>query len=276
MIMTNVINCFYRVLIYLIIISFNVNCVDSNKKVFIQEIEKYSNRIKEEPKSPSSYNIRGTIYFDAKYYDEALKDFNVAKTMWENAVTYYYISAIYLIKNDMNNALININKSIEIASSIRRHGLRGLCYDFLNDKKKALEDYIIYPISCPLKDKYEYSIIYIRRSLIFYQNKEYSKALTDLLLAVSIDDSIGDLYYLKFLVYTKLKDYVQAKEDLIKAFKKGFNNQNLLQEDIASEEERYKAEIDKLRVKYIEKSEKPNGLVISNRDFILNRFFYGK
>jgi tetratricopeptide (TPR) repeat protein len=60
-------------------------------------------------------NLRGIYYFNARMYDDALRDFNtVLKNVPNDAGIYCNISDVYLMKNDVQNALGALEKAIQI------------------------------------------------------------------------------------------------------------------------------------------------------------------
>lgn len=141
----------------------------------------FDKAVKTFPKQSEPYFKRGRIYFERNQLDLALKDFNKAISIDQNAIYYTSRGSLYLKRGNINKAIADLNKSIELDPT-----------------------------------NYE---PYTHLGLVFINTKEYAKAKENLSKSIRIyrDDAITN-YYLGVANFLT-KDYDMAKVSLSNALK---------------------------------------------------------
>jgi len=109
-----------------------------------EKIVFYNKAIELNPKYAEAYNYRGNAYFDKKYYEMALSDYNNAISMnpnyanpYNNRGTYYLV-----VKKDYGRAIKDFDMAISLNPKVARvYSNRGSVYFERNNMETALIDY---------------------------------------------------------------------------------------------------------------------------------------
>lgn len=166
-----------------------------------------------------SYNYTmGKEAFDKGDYETA-KDY-LSKEIDENAKNakaYSLRAIIHNYNGDKSDALGDLNKSIKYCSSKEKDilafllNMRGNIYFDSKDYEKALDDY-----SMAIKNNKQGTTYYANRARIYREKGEYQKALEDLDIALKIDDNNADNIGQKALTLIEMGRDADAEDILNK------------------------------------------------------------
>lgn len=130
--------------------------------------------------------------------------------------TYFNLTNLQMCKKRYKEAIQNIQKSIEINPEYAdSYVLLGQCYFNIKKYKKAFDSFDK-TIELDPQNKH----IYLNYGGCYFLRKKYNKALEMLEKDVQIQDSediLAAIYYLRGMVYEKLKDKTKAKANYAKA-----------------------------------------------------------
>lgn len=164
-----------------------------------------------------------------------------------DAVQYYTISLAYMNKGDLDRALTEVNRAIEISPNLAQaYVLRAGIYHFKNMHDKVIADcgkaieldlnhegpYVVRGSTYNVTGKYDLALADFNKALqinpqsglayagrgVSYANKKiYEKALTDLTQGIKLGAVDAQTYYNRGNVYFYLQDYDHSLEDFGKA-----------------------------------------------------------
>lgn len=266
---------FITILIFFVsvIITTLFSCTTDKEKM-LESVEKYTRELYTNPNAYWFYEGRGVTYSGLGEYEKAIGDFQKALSIHKAHHTYYYLGLAFLGNHMVLDALETANTAIKFkAVHEGDYALRGICHDLLGKRDMAIKDYSVYlGTTFSRRFKSEYFILYARRSILYFQSKEYNNALKDAEAAIKIDDSMSDAYYLRFMIYTKLGDLIPALEDLKTALKKGFSDVKSINDFLEANKTIDRKEIDRLVGRYLGGKTGGMQFALNNQDFIIKKF----
>ncbi|WP_066315046.1 lipopolysaccharide assembly protein LapB [Bacillus sp. FJAT-29814] len=118
---------------------------DTDTEKIAEQIKFYKAEVNKSPNDPKNRVQLGYSYFLAKDYDEAIKEYKIAKSLDKNYFdAYLNLSIVYDIKGDQDAALQNAIKATEISpKDYKGHLLKGRSYRKLkmyDEANKALNE----------------------------------------------------------------------------------------------------------------------------------------
>ena len=182
-------------------------------KQYEEAIKDYNKTIELKPKYSMAYCNRGVVFNDIGDRQNELKDYNQAIALdAKNAIAYNNRGLSTFELGDLNEALKDYNKAIELDTSlVAAYINRGNLHHKLRDNKKALEDY---NKALQLEPDSE---AYSNRSCIKSELDDNEGAIEDCNKAIELNIESASVYNNRGVYKTKLKQYKEAREDLLKA-----------------------------------------------------------
>ena len=181
-------------------------------------------------------------YTDANYYAGFIalqkKDFTLALACFEIAsnneayarLTPFYISQIYYFNGDIDAAMVNCEKALQIEGQYYNLQLQQLMGHLLFEKKQYqkavpyLAKYVAAQDNVEVQDLYQLSFCY-------FQDQQWEKSIEGFKKLANVDDSLGqNSMYLLATSYLKTNNKLGAKNAFFLCAAK---SQNLAQKEIA-------------------------------------------
>ena len=198
----------------------NIPIAESNRRQAINDLDM---AIRLNQNYSEAFGNRGLVYYDAKVFGQAIKDFTRAIQLEPNIAQNYIYRALCYRQTDGNLALADFNKAVELAPNAAYvYSNRGNFYEQdLKDFPKALEDY---SRAIDLeRGENVLPIYYYNRGIVYQKLKLYGKAIEDYTRAISQIESseqknplLSWVYRSRGECYKALGDGASAQADLKK------------------------------------------------------------
>jgi tetratricopeptide (TPR) repeat protein len=162
---------------------------------YLLAIDDFTKALKIYPSQYPIYLNRGLSYRNLRKYELAIKDFetilvlnpNLASQTW--AEIYSTLGALHQENSDLPRALENINKALTIDSSNPKIYInRANTYILLSNIDRALEDFNKSIELMPT------SLAYYGRAKLFQQKQNFERAVTDYSNAIDMSPSFAEAY----------------------------------------------------------------------------------
>jgi len=177
----------------------------------------FNKAIELDPRNAKSYCCRADSYYSQGAYDKVIADATKAIDLdpidTADYVPHYYRGAAYLIKGQLDNAMIDLTKVVELGlKHAEAYSKRGIIYSKQGDYDKAISDYLnaitIDPICAEA---------FSNLGVAYHMKGDYSKAVINYTNAIEINATISELYYNRGLAYMHIGEYGKAGDDFKKA-----------------------------------------------------------
>ena len=192
----------------------NIPIAESNRRMSLNDLDK---AIRLNQNYSEAFGNRGFVYYNAKLFGQAIKDFNRAIQLEPNTAQNYIYRALCYRQTDSNSAFADFNKAVELAPNAPyTYSNRGNFYEYdLKDYRKALADYT----RAIELDKPEASLVlnYDSRGGVYRKLNMYDKAIEDYTRAISLLESQTQRNPLLPWIYRKRGECYQAFGDGAKA-----------------------------------------------------------
>jgi len=204
------------ILIEILIRNINNFPQDKRKEVFYQIIEKanwINNNI--DYYDYKAYYYKGWVFYNLGDLATAERNFLRSLEYYANYLpSLYYLSKVYLDKNDLENASKIIKKILNIEPA--NINFKKLYFELLVKQSKFNEaiDYFDSELS-NLNDENIYYLL----ALSYYNRNEFQQALNYIDKSLNISPNDNDHLKLKLKILFKLKDYKKAEEIINNYFK---------------------------------------------------------
>jgi len=177
-----------------------------------KEMELYSRIIEIDPNIAEVYNNRGILRKEMNDLDGALQDYNKAIELNPNDAAYYNRGILKKDMNDLDGALQDYNKAIELNPNYAMaYNNRGNLRSDMNDNEGALQDYNK-AIELAPNDASKYN----NRADLYLKMNDFDKALAD--VNHSIDLGGGYVSFItKGEIYIAMEKYSDAIDLLTQA-----------------------------------------------------------
>lgn len=162
-----------------------------------------------------AYYYKGWAFYNLGDLATAERNFKRALENYANYLpALYYLSKIYLDRNDLENA----QKTIEKILNIEPYNIdfRKLYFELLI-KQNKLDDALSY-FNSYLKNLNDEKIFYLI-SLVYYNKSEFKNALDYIDKALNFNNNNSDYLKLKVKILFKIKDYKKTEEIINNYFK---------------------------------------------------------
>ncbi|MEF9952822.1 MAG: tetratricopeptide repeat protein [Clostridium sp.] len=185
---------------------------------FEKTIEIYEDILKEKGENEFIYMTLGKLCIHVEKMKRAQMCFNsILKINPDNKEAYYYIGYIKYFENKFEEAIENINRSIENEDSEAAVFLRARCYLESGDYSCAIEDF------SSLINKSSNHEYYLYRGMAKSSLKDYEGAGEDYTRTIEILPSSVEAYISRGNNYQTLKKYKEAINDYQKAGNVNYN-----------------------------------------------------
>jgi tetratricopeptide (TPR) repeat protein len=166
------------------------------------------------PRSVDAYYSRGITHVDMGQYDEGIKDCTTALALDpECAYAYANRGAAYSGKGENDKALADCNRAIALDPEIAGvYGNRGNIYKNKGDLARALEDY-----ERAIMLDNELAPVYYNRANLFLDNGSPERAIQDYNMALQINSRMAVAYFERGKAYTNIREIGKAIDSFGKA-----------------------------------------------------------
>ncbi len=157
---------------------------------------------------------------DYKTYLDSLKiTANENDKEKSDAFIYYKRGRAELQKNELQSALDDYNKALELDSNMYEayNDRAVIMLKLFNDNEKALKDF-----NRSLELNPEYEEAYVNRAYYYYLNEKDALSLKDLNKALELNEKNPRSFYIRGLVYQRIKKTNKACEDWNRSLELGF------------------------------------------------------
>lgn len=183
------------------------------------EINSFNKR-NEEKNNPNNYWQKGLEYFENKDYNNAITQFKIVQSLApEFEAAYPYLGYSYYVLGDLNLALSNFNKSIEINPTKEIYEYRGWTKYYLLDYYNALLDFNQQVNLDPTNH-----IAYYNRGSAKNELNDNYGAINDYEKAIELEPSFSMAYNNLGWTYFEKKKYKEAIKYLNIAIEKDSSN----------------------------------------------------
>lgn len=188
------------------------NSIDES--YYNEDVQKYTERIKQNPNDAEAYNNRGIVYFSLEKCYFAIKDFNKAIELNPNLEeAYYNRGTTYYHLGDYKQAVQDFNKAIELNLNLEEaYYNRGNAYYNLGQKERAIEDY-----NKAIKLNPNDSKIYYNRGLTYSTLGQKELAIKDYNKSIKLNPNDAEVYNNRGYAYLYLGQKERAIQDFNKA-----------------------------------------------------------
>ncbi len=155
-----------------------------------------------------AFQNRAIVYEMLNDLDKALSDYNRAIELAGNYDFYVNRGVIYGRKGDFDNAIKDFDFVLSKIENASAYSNRGLANDMLGNYEKSLQDY---NKAIELEPN-SYSYFY-NRSLVHYRMKNYQKALEDISQAITLEPENYEAITRRGIYYIELKEIEKACGD---------------------------------------------------------------
>ncbi|MDF2867275.1 MAG: hypothetical protein K0S11_745 [Gammaproteobacteria bacterium] len=183
---------------------FNRGVAYDELKQYEKAIADYSETLKLKPRLANVYNNRGVVYRKLKQYEKAIADYDEALTINPRfADAYYNRGWAYDELEQYEKAIADYNEALNIKpKDAEAYNDRGWAYHNLKQYEKAIADY-----NKALKLNPEYAKAYHNRAYSYDKLGEYKKAMADYDEMLTINPDDADAYLSRGEVKYKLSQY---------------------------------------------------------------------
>ncbi len=190
------------------------------KGEFDTAIEDYNTAIALNPEFDGAYNSRGIAYGKKGDVNAAIEDFNKAIDLKPDYATAYTNRGIaYGKKGELDLALQDFNKVIDLKPELAEAYLnRGSVYREKREIYKAVQDY-----SKAIELKPKYATAYNNMGNVYNEIDSLDIAIKNYSKAIELNPKYTTAYYNRGLVWLRLREWEEAKPDLITSKKMGFD-----------------------------------------------------
>ncbi len=177
-----------------------------------EALKEYNKAIEVDPNYKDAYENRGNLFFLTQKYDLAMKDLQKALHLKStSSVAHNSLGAVYFSIGKYDSALVHFNEAIEndpVLSDAYKN--RANTYSVLSRFSEAIVDYNRY-IKFEPKDPPPY----YWRGLAFQNTGKLDEAISDFDNALQLGFNAADLYLNRSKIYFDKKNYKQALEDVL-------------------------------------------------------------
>ncbi len=180
----------------------------------------YSNGLLFAPNAVAIYMNRAALFLEMDSIQSALNDYNRVIALDGKETDALNMRAnIYLEKSDTVAAKKDFQRILEIQSN-NRDGKKGLAliYKLQGNYQEAEKIY-----NSLVKANLIDPELFFNRAELFFFNKKYDKALTDITKSIDQDKNNPASYFLRGKINWSLYERIEAKQDLLKAKELGFD-----------------------------------------------------
>ena len=166
------------------------------------------------PENSEANYLKGRLFLRTKEYDSAINHYNNLLDKFGEKTDYYLeLFKNYYVKGDNDNALLYVNKAIELDPLLPKNfWTRGFYYEEMGEMENALEDY---NMGASL-DSLDVNILSYRAALYKNHFKNAEEALNDYNQILAIEDK--DNYIEKKWLYNQIGEvYTEISNDFEKA-----------------------------------------------------------
>lgn len=194
-----------------------------------------SQAIDEYVKSIIEVEIPASIHIDKGKLFSCHKDFNAAKSHFDEAIlfkpkngrAFLRRGENYVNLNSFDKAISDFSEAIELLDDCQKaegYAARGKCYLKMKDYDKAKDDFDI-----AIEQEPDNPSFYFERSILFFELNDNINAINDCNKAVKIDSDDATLYFIRFLIYlSKFNDQEKFLFDELNSIKKLLNQNKLI------------------------------------------------
>ena len=176
-------------------------------------------------------NNRGLDYRDAGDYDRAVEYFTKAIELNPNyAIAYNNRGGVYSDKGDYDRALEDCNKAIILKPEYAEpYSNRGSIYRDTGEVDLAINDY---DMAIQLKpDSVE---AHYNRGITYGEKGDHDRAIEDYTRAIELKPDLSKIYYNRAEAWLHLREWEEAKADLMTARNMGVNIINEFRSEYAN------------------------------------------
>ncbi len=179
-----------------------------------KEIEKLTQDIESNPKSPDAYIARGVAYGKKREWDNAIANFDKAIELDPKSFgAYFKRGAAYGKKREWDNAIADFSEAIELdPKNLYAHLNRGVAYVQKGELDNAIADF-----DKAIKLNPEHSDAYFNRGRVYVQKGELDKAIEDCDKAIEINPRNWIAYSIRGLAYAQKGELDDSIADFDKA-----------------------------------------------------------
>ena len=194
----------------------NADNAEEKNKRYQEAGKRFTNVIQQSPETAEAYSGRGLTYLSTGELDNALADFNKAIELNHRyAEAYNGRSAVYRGKGDFDNALADSNKAIQLYPNDPKgyHG-RGLAHLYKNNFGNAIADFSK-TIALGLKAPELYNLL----SSAYFSKGDFDNAIAMLNEGIRLDPNHAPSYSARGAAYSFKGDFDNAIANLNEAIR---------------------------------------------------------
>lgn len=190
---------------------------ENNQKQFIKALTHIELAIEKENSIAAYYAVRGRSYLGELYYEKAKENFEKALELNPNQSDLCAnISEINIEKNNLDEALVSIEKGMERASKDQEITfllLKGNYYKEMNELDSAE---MMFNDAYALDNKN--TVTLINQSVVMIKKGDYENAVEKCSMVIEIDGTYSEAYFNRGIAYEMLKKTEEACSDWEEAF----------------------------------------------------------
>ncbi len=160
----------------------------------------------------NGYFNLGLVNLDMNRNDDAIGNFKKSTDYGNNSADIYkFIGMAYMNKEDYDDAIIHLNKSVSIEENFENEHYLGLAYLGKEDYDNAIK---FFSKANNIKENYE-TLHYL--GLAYLGKDDYDNAINFFTKSVNRNTDFADAYYYRGMTYYAIKNEREAMKDYKKA-----------------------------------------------------------
>ncbi|OQX20800.1 MAG: hypothetical protein BWK75_04545 [Candidatus Altiarchaeales archaeon A3] len=160
----------------------------------------------------NGYFNLGLVYIDMNRNDDAIGNFKKSTDYGNNSADIYkFIGMAYMNKEDYDNAIIHLNKSVSIEENFENNHYLGLSYLGKENYDGAIK---FFNRACDIKENYE-TLHYL--GLAHLGKENYDEAINFFTKSLNRNTDFADAYYYRGMAYYAIENEIEAIKDYKKA-----------------------------------------------------------
>ncbi len=190
---------------------------ENNQKQFTKALKNIEKAIEKDNSNSDYYVVRGNSHFGEQDFERAKLDFEKALVLNPNQANLYAnLAGVNIETNDLDAALLNINKGMENSSGDQKLSFLLLKGNYFKQIDELDNAEIAFNDAYSLDNKN--TAVLINQSAIMIKKGDYINAVEKCSIAIDLDGALPEAYFNRGIAYEMLKKTNEACSDWEEAF----------------------------------------------------------
>jgi tetratricopeptide (TPR) repeat protein len=184
------------------------------RKEYDKAIADFTKALEINPRDAQVYCARGMAWAERKRYDRAIADFSQALELDHlRADAYYFRGYAQFLRKQYDKSIADLTEVIRLTpGSAMAYGVRGWAWERQGNLDKAITDY-----TESIRVDSQNAAAYVQRGAAWGSKKEYDRAIADFDEAVQLDPENGEAHYFRAMTWCAKDQLDKGLADLNRA-----------------------------------------------------------